>query len=174
MVVQSPSLHWGGSKWLVDSPRVSSSGDSLVDNSFTRFLSLLSNARSHMDSIFKPKMTSPTGRLHQRHDLDRNPLDEEGGWQEEICFSAGRSPRPHGQQDVGLPQKKIDFWPKLMWPPQSSDLNPLDYSVWWRVESSACNIRLQNVEKLKAHITENWDNLNKGYVVNVCRAFRGR
>ena len=53
MVVQSLSLHWGGSKWLVDSPRVSSSNDSPLDNS-SRFLSVLSNARSHMDSILKP------------------------------------------------------------------------------------------------------------------------
>ena len=28
-LVQSPSLHWGGSKWLVNSPRVSSSDDPL-------------------------------------------------------------------------------------------------------------------------------------------------
>ena len=53
VVVQSPSLHWGGSKWLVDSPRVSSSGDSPSDNS-SHFLSLLSNAWSHMDSTLKP------------------------------------------------------------------------------------------------------------------------
>ena len=32
VVVQSPSLHWRGLKWLVNSPRVSSSGDSLADN----------------------------------------------------------------------------------------------------------------------------------------------
>ena len=54
VVVQSLFLHWGGSKWFVNSPRVLSSGDSLVDNSFPRFLSLLSNARSHMDSILNP------------------------------------------------------------------------------------------------------------------------
>ena len=53
VVVQSPSLHWGGSKWLVNSPRVSSSGDSPLDNS-SHFLSLLSNARSHVDSTLKP------------------------------------------------------------------------------------------------------------------------
>ena len=53
VVVQSPSLHWGGSKWLVDSPRVSSSGDSPSDN-FSHFLSLLSNARLLMDSTLKP------------------------------------------------------------------------------------------------------------------------
>ena len=53
VVVQSPSLHWGGSKWLVNSPRVSSSGDSPLDNS-SHFLSQLSNARSHVDSTLKP------------------------------------------------------------------------------------------------------------------------
>ena len=57
-MVQSPPLHCGGSKWLVDSPRVSSSGDSLLDNS-SHFLSLLSNARSHMDSILKPNLPPP-------------------------------------------------------------------------------------------------------------------
>ena len=70
--------------------------------------------------------------------------------------------------------KKIDFWPKSMWPPQCPDLNPLDYSVWWRVESSACKTQSQNVEELKARITENWANFDKGYVVDVCRTFRGR
>ena len=58
VVVHSPSLQWGGSKWLVDSPRVSSSGDSLSDNS-SHFLSLLSNARSHVDSTLKPNWPPP-------------------------------------------------------------------------------------------------------------------
>ena len=53
VVVRSPSLHWGGSKWLVNYPRVSSSGVSPLDNS-CHFLSLLFNAQSHMDSILKP------------------------------------------------------------------------------------------------------------------------
>ena len=70
-------------------------------------------------------------------------------------------------------EKKIDFWPKSMGPPQSPDLNPLDYGVWWQVESSACKTQSQNVKELKAHITENWANLDKGYVVDVCHAFRG-
>ena len=46
VLVQSPSLHWGGLKWLVNSPRISSSGNSPLNNS-SRFLSLLSYAWSH-------------------------------------------------------------------------------------------------------------------------------
>ena len=55
VVVQSPSLPWGGLKWFVDSPRNSSSGNSFTDNLSPYFLSLLSVARSHLDSILKPK-----------------------------------------------------------------------------------------------------------------------
>ena len=69
-------------------------------------------------------------------------------------------------------KKKFDFWPKSMWPPQSLDLNPQDYSVWWQVKSSACT-QSQNVEELKACISENWAKLDKGYILNVCHTFRG-
>ncbi|QQP53360.1 Putative transposable element, partial [Caligus rogercresseyi] len=32
-------------------------------------------------------------------------------------------------------ETNMKFWPKTMWPPQSPDLNPLDFSFWWHVES---------------------------------------
>ena len=53
VVVQSPSLHWRRLKWLVNSPRVSFSGDSPLDNS-SHFLSLLSNARSLWTAFLNP------------------------------------------------------------------------------------------------------------------------
>ena len=53
VVVQSPSLHWGRLKWLVNSLSVSYLGDFPLDNS-SCFLSLLSNARSHMDTFLNP------------------------------------------------------------------------------------------------------------------------
>ena len=33
------------------------------------------------------------------------------------------------------------FWPKDYWPPSSPDCNPLDYSIWWHIESKACRRR---------------------------------
>ena len=70
MVVQSPSLHWGGSKWLVDSPRVSSSGDSPLDNS-SHFLSLLP-MRGHMwTALLNPIDRPPTPSILSRTSLPR-------------------------------------------------------------------------------------------------------
>ncbi len=31
-----------------------------------------------------------------------------------------------------------NFWPWSMWPPSSSDCNPLDYGIWGAVERKAC------------------------------------
>ena len=31
----------------------------------------------------------------------------------------------------------VAVWTKEMWPPQSPDLNPLDYSIWANVEKDA-------------------------------------
>ena len=70
-------------------------------------------------------------------------------------------------------KKSLTFGPSQCSLPRAQTSNPLDYSVWWRVESSACKTQSQNVKELKACITKNWANLNKGYVVDVCCTFRG-
>lgn len=44
----------------------------------------------------------------------------------------------------------MNFWEKTMWPPKSPNLNPLDFRIWWHVESKACRTRHCNVEELKA------------------------
>lgn len=68
----------------------------------------------------------------------------------------------------------MNFWPKDFWPPQSPDLNPLDYSVWWHVESRACSKRHSNVEELMASVNSKWRSMSKEYIRNVCKAFRPR
>ncbi|QQP54792.1 Uncharacterized protein FKW44_007738 [Caligus rogercresseyi] len=50
----------------------------------------------------------------------------------------------------------METWPKNMWPPQSPDLNPLDFSIWWHVESKACKIRHSNVNDLKTSVNKVW------------------
>ena len=70
--------------------------------------------------------------------------------------------------------ENMNFWPKELWPPQSQDLNPLDYSVWWQIERSACATRHPNVGALKAGVDKEWGKMDKAYLINVCKAFRTR
>lgn len=66
------------------------------------------------------------------------------------------------------------FWPHTYWPPSSPDCSPLDFSIWGYVESRACANPHPNVDSLKASVEAEWANMDKDYVVKVCRAFRPR
>lgn len=69
--------------------------------------------------------------------------------------------------------KNMNFWPKDFWPLQSPDLNPLDYSIWWHVESKACRVQHNSIADLKSSVEMQWKNMNRAYVSNMCAAFHG-
>ena len=71
-------------------------------------------------------------------------------------------------------KQHMSFWPKDYWPPQSPDLNPLDYSVWWHIESRACATRHASVAALKRAVNKEWRLMDQAYVKNTCKAFRHR
>ena len=66
------------------------------------------------------------------------------------------------------------FWSKEIWPPNSPNLNPLDFSVWAHVESRACHDPHPNVDSLKAAVNLQWSNLSKAYIRSCCSVFRKR
>ncbi len=63
---------------------------------------------------------------------------------------------------------------KTIWPPSSSDLNPLDYSVWSVVESKACKTPHANIADLKTSVAKAWRALTPSYLIKTCRNFRAR
>ena len=71
-------------------------------------------------------------------------------------------------------RKLADFWPKELWPPNSPDLNPLDYGIWGYMERKACATSHPNKESLRAAICREWDDMPESYVANTCKSFRGR
>ena len=73
-----------------------------------------------------------------------------------------------------LKENLPDFWPKDLWPPNSPDLNPLDYSVWWHVESRACGKPHSNVTSLRAAISKVWKAMDEDYIISTCASFRRR
>ncbi len=64
-------------------------------------------------------------------------------------------------------------WPKSMWPPQSPNLNLLDYSIWSVVQGKVQATSHPNKEELKASIIKVWDVMDPSYVFKSCRGFRG-
>ena len=64
-------------------------------------------------------------------------------------------------------QEWVNFWSKDIWPPQSPDLNPLDYSVWAHIENKACKVRHSNTEELKSSVGHAWASMRKDYIRKV-------
>ena len=61
-----------------------------------------------------------------------------------------------------------------MWPPQSPDLNPLDYSFWSVLQERVQETSHPNMESLKAHIAEAWVTLDEAFIASACRSFPSR
>ena len=48
------------------------------------------------------------------------------------------------------------FWSKEMWPPSSTDLNPMDFCVWLRLEAKACSVAHASVDAQKQLLQQEW------------------
>ncbi len=78
------------------------------------------------------------------------PQDHEEVQGHVLRVPAGRGPAHNANVVQGWMEANIKFWAKSYWAPQSPDLNPLDFSIWWHIERKACAVYHSNVDKLKA------------------------
>ncbi|KAF2354396.1 hypothetical protein FHG87_014848 [Trinorchestia longiramus] len=58
----------------------------------------------------------------------------------------------------------MNFWPKDFWPPQSPDLNPLNYSVWTHIEGKTCKVHHNSVGELKSSVNRSWTTMRKDFI----------
>ena len=73
-----------------------------------------------------------------------------------------------------LEDNNVKFWSKEIWPPNSPDLNPLDFSVWAYVARRACRQPHPNVESLSSAIKSAWRTMSSKYIRTTCGRFRTR
>jgi len=60
------------------------------------------------------------------------------------------------------------------WPPNSCDLNPLDYGIWGILQQTVYREKISTVEELKERILQVWDNLSQTTIDRCIDAFRKR
>ena len=76
---------------------------------------------------------------------------------EKIC-SVAPGHRANETQEM-LAEECPDFISRDAWPPNSPDLNPLDYSIWSILEQKACAKPHKTVESLKRALIKAWDEI---------------
>lgn len=66
------------------------------------------------------------------------------------------------------------FWSKQVWPPNSPDLNPMDYSVWAILEEKLSGRHFSSVDTLKAALIQAWDEITVADCATIIGTFKKR
>ena len=92
-----------------------------------------------------------------------------------FVFQQDGAPAHRARKTVAfLKDKNIKFWTPEMWPPNSPDLNPLDYGIWSMVARGAVSERPPSVTALKSRVNAYWRSMEPEQIRAVCRRFRHR
>ena len=82
---------------------------------------------------------------------------------------------PHtSKSTVSWMTGRLKFWPRGIWPPNSPDLNVLDYAIFARMQDEVNRKAYSKIIKLKAAIAISWNGLEEDWLRNMCAKFRGR
>ena len=67
-----------------------------------------------------------------------------------------------------------DFIPHTLWPPNSPDLNPVDYKIWSAMEERVYWSKVRDVEDLRGCILQAWDGLDQRIIDKAVGEWRKR
>ena len=59
-----------------------------------------------------------------------------------------------------LTKEASDFIPPTVWPPNSPDLNPIDYKIW-SLKQKVYKHHVKDISELREHIIAAWDELDQ-------------
>ena len=63
-----------------------------------------------------------------------------------------------------LEQETPDFIPPTLWPPNSPDLNPVDYSIWSVLQEKVYHSKIADVDELKTRLIDEWAQFDQSIV----------
>jgi len=68
-----------------------------------------------------------------------------------------------------LDQESPDFIPPALWPPNSPDLNSVDYTVWSVLQKRGYRAKISDVDELKRRINSEWAALSHAFIERAVR-----
>ena len=131
--------------------------------------------RKHRRSF--PSYFIPSGVSARCWCLYRGPLEDP--WMREVASQSPfifqqDSALAHSAKKAFLKEEGVHFWMPQQWPPNSPDLNPLDYAICSMVAQGTCKDGQSPVTQLKRKVSRCWRNLNLEKIHSVCRKFQAR
>jgi len=76
---------------------------------------------------------------------------------------------------VALLQREVPaFTAPNLWPPNSPDLNPVDYKVWGTMQDRVYRAKVRDVDDLKQRLIDVWDSLEQSVIDDAIDQWRSR
>ena len=99
--------------------------------------------------------------------------DLSGGY---FIFQQDSAPAHRAKETVELLSNETpDFITPLLWPPNSPDLNPVDYKIWGVLQERVYRgVRIQDVEHLKKRLIEEWSKFDQRVIDKAVQQWRAR
>jgi len=92
----------------------------------------------------------------------------------EYTFQQDSAPAHGSKKTQQFLSEEVRFWSKKIWPPNSPDINLLDYYWWGRVEPISNATSHKNLESLKASISAAWASIRPEEIRKAASRFRPR
>ena len=67
-----------------------------------------------------------------------------------------------------------DFIQPTLWPPNSPDLNPVDYKIWGLLQNRVYQTHINDVEHLKQRLQEEWSRFDQSVIDHAINEWRSR
>ena len=92
-----------------------------------------------------------------------------------FVFQQDNAPSHRAQNTVNfLSENTPDFIAPLLWPPNSPDLNPVDYRIWGLLQERVYTTPIRDVQHLRQRLTEEWSKFDQRIVDQSVSQWRER
>lgn len=92
-----------------------------------------------------------------------------------FTFQQDNAPAHRAKDTVALLSRETpDFISPELWPPNSPDLNPVDYHIWNILEQRVYRTRIRDINHLKERLIEEWNNFDHKIIDWAIKQWRPR
>lgn len=102
-------------------------------------------------------------------------LPEIRTFSEYYTFQQDGAPAHRARETVNLLGNETpDFIPPTLWPPNSPDLNPVDYKIWSVMQERVYRTKVRDIEDLRQRIMQVWDDFDQRIIDASVKQWRSR
>jgi inhibitor of nuclear factor kappa-B kinase subunit alpha len=107
--------------------------------------------------------------------LMQNLLPDIREFSEYYTFQQDGAPAHRARDTVELLTNETpDFIPPALWPPNSPDLNPVDYKIWGVMQERVYKTKVRDVGELRQRIIQAWDEFDQVVIDAAISQWRAR